>query len=116
MASVIDQTLADCRLREEIDALRGDMTTLMQAAVAASVNSYGYPLEKPYGAEFRAIATGLGAGDEALMQDVETLHLDATITFPDAPADSMLLQREIVGRRETLVVPPMNVVGSSARE
>jgi hypothetical protein len=58
------------------------------ANIGASVNSYGYPLERPYGAEFRAMATRLGAGQDALMQDVESLHLDATITFPDGRPDT----------------------------
>jgi hypothetical protein len=53
------------------------------ANMAASVNSYGYQLEQPYGRLFTSIATGLGAGPEALMKNVETLHLNATITFPD---------------------------------
>jgi hypothetical protein len=55
------------------------------ATMALSVNSYGYPLERPNSPLFASIATGLGAGPDALMRDMETLHVDATITFPDAP-------------------------------
>src|ERR1035437_2937243 len=50
--------------------------------MAVSVNSYGYPLERPYSTLFRSIATRFGAGQDAIMQDLETLHLDATVIFP----------------------------------
>jgi len=52
--------------------------------MAVSVNSYGYPLERPRSALFRSIATFFGAGPDAFMQDVETLHLDAKAIFPSA--------------------------------
>ena len=52
--------------------------------MAVSVNSYGYPLEQPYSPLFRSIATRFGAGPDAFMEDVETLHLDATVIFPRA--------------------------------
>jgi hypothetical protein len=52
--------------------------------MALSVNSYGYPLERPYSPLFRSIATFFGAGPDAFMQDVETLRLDARVIFPRA--------------------------------
>jgi hypothetical protein len=52
--------------------------------MAVSVNSYGYPLERPYSPLFRSIATFFGAGPDAFMQNVETLYLDATVVFPRA--------------------------------
>jgi hypothetical protein len=54
------------------------------ANMALSVNSYGYPLEKPYNPLFRSIATHFGAGLDAFMQDVAKFHFAATITFPNA--------------------------------
>lgn len=50
--------------------------------VALSVNSYGYPLEQPRSSVFRSIAGFFGAGPDALMDDVQALHLDATVVFP----------------------------------
>jgi hypothetical protein len=52
--------------------------------MAVSVNSYGYPLEQPHSTLFRSIAARFGAGPDAFMEDVETLRLDATVTFPRA--------------------------------
>jgi hypothetical protein len=63
------------------------------ANMGASVNSYGYPLERPYSPLFASIATRLGAGPDALMKNVEKLHLDATITFHGGAA----------GTRETIL-------------
>ncbi len=58
-----------------------------------SVNSYGYPLERPHSSLFRSIATLFGAGPNALMEDVQALRLDATVVFPRAEP----------GARETLL-------------
>ena len=52
--------------------------------MAVSVNSYGYPLERPHSPLFRSIATFFGAGPDAFMDDVVTLRLDATVIFPRA--------------------------------
>jgi hypothetical protein len=49
-----------------------------------SVNGYGYPLEKPHSALFGSVASFFGAGPEALMDEVVTLRLDATVVFPRA--------------------------------
>lgn len=65
--------------------------------MALSVNSYGYPLERPYSPLFRSIASFFGAGPDAFMEDVETLRLDATVTFPRAK----------LGVRETLLAAGM---------
>jgi len=52
--------------------------------LALSVNSYGYPMERPRSQLFRSIATLFGAGPDALMDDVAALRLDATAIFPRA--------------------------------
>jgi hypothetical protein len=74
--------------------------------MAASVNSYGYPLEQPYSPLFRSIATFFGAGPDAFMQNVETLHLDATVVFPRAKPEvrETLLASGIYERWDLLFV------------
>jgi hypothetical protein len=51
---------------------------------ALSVNSYGYPLEQPRSTTFRSIASFFGAGPDAFMDDVNSLHLDSMVIFPRA--------------------------------
>jgi hypothetical protein len=53
--------------------------------VALSINGYGFPLEAPRSATFRSISSFFGAGPDALMNDVNELHLDAKVVFPHAP-------------------------------
>jgi hypothetical protein len=74
--------------------------------MAVSVNSYGYPLERPYSPLFRSIATFFGAGPDAFMQNVETLHLDATVVFPRAKPEvrETLLASGIYERWDLLFV------------
>ncbi|HLG97932.1 MAG TPA: hypothetical protein VKX49_16580 [Bryobacteraceae bacterium] len=52
--------------------------------MALSVNSYGYPLEQPRSATFASLASLFGAGPEALMNDVKTLHFKANLVFSRA--------------------------------
>jgi hypothetical protein len=58
------------------------------ANMALSVNSYGYPLERPDSAPFRSLATRFGAGPDALMRDLDSLHLESAVTFPQARPDT----------------------------
>ncbi|HEY1495356.1 MAG TPA: hypothetical protein VGF49_12480 [Candidatus Solibacter sp.] len=76
------------------------------ANMAVSVNSYGYPLEQPYSRLFASIATGLGAGPNALMKNTEKVHLDATITFPNGRPETRetILASGIYERWDMLLV------------
>jgi hypothetical protein len=57
---------------------------LWAAAVnlGASVNSYGYPLERAPNTAFRSIASFFGAGPESYTETIGELHWEATVTFP----------------------------------
>ena len=74
--------------------------------MALSVNSYGYPLERPHSPVFRSIASFLGAGPDALMDEVSTLRLDAEVTFPRAKPEvrEALLATGIYERWDLLFV------------
>jgi len=74
--------------------------------MALSVNGYGYPLESPRSPVFRSIASFFGAGPDALMDDVETLHLAAQVTFPRAKPETQetLLATGIYQRSNLLFV------------
>jgi hypothetical protein len=55
------------------------------ATMALSVNSYGYPLERPNSPLFHYIASAFGAAPDAFMKDVDELHIAANIVFADVP-------------------------------
>jgi hypothetical protein len=77
--------------------------------MAVSVNGYGYPLEQPRSPLFRSIATFFGAGPDALMDDVATLRLDATVIFPRAKPEvrETLLAAGIYERSDLVFVQYM---------
>ena len=82
--------------------------------VALSVNSYGYPLEQPRSATFASLATFFGAGPDAIMNDVKTLHFDANVVFSQAQPGTReaLLSTGIYERWDLLFVQyqPNNAV------
>ncbi|MEO8595780.1 MAG: hypothetical protein ABI759_20840 [Candidatus Solibacter sp.] len=55
--------------------------------VACSINSYKYPLERAPNTNFQTLASFFGAGPEAITKGVDSLHWEATVTFPRALPD-----------------------------